>query len=168
MPVPKAFAAGLTFLVLLGVSVVLGQPASAPPDVRKLDPDVTVVRLLGPPEADGEYVVLRGGSDGDAAEDTVHLHDYARVYGVPWLYEHVVQDLLGCRSPQVVAQGVLVLRVASIYKKPARRRVNFPATDSRLQYRSTGVNRAPAGVPGSLNVVGGLRLALFKEIPHTL
>lgn len=67
---------------------------------------VTVVRLLGPPEADGEYVVLRGGSDGDAAEETVHLHDYARVYGVPGLYEHVVQDLLGCRSPQVVAQGL--------------------------------------------------------------
>jgi len=28
------------------------------------------------------------------------------VYGVPGLYEHVVQDLLGCRSPQVVAQGL--------------------------------------------------------------
>ena len=67
---------------------------------------VSVVRLLGPPEADGEYVVLRGGSDGDAAEETVHLHDYERVYGVPGLYEHVVQELLGCRSPQVAAKGL--------------------------------------------------------------
>ena len=67
---------------------------------------VSVVRLLGPPEADGEYVVLRGGSEGDAADETVHLHDYARVYGVPGLYEHVVQELLGCRSPQVAATGL--------------------------------------------------------------
>ena len=64
-----------------------------------------MVRLLGPPEADGEYVVLRE-SEGDSAEDTVHLHDYTRVYGVPGLYERVVQELLGCRSPQVAAQGL--------------------------------------------------------------
>jgi len=63
---------------------------------------VTVVRLVGPPEADDEYVVLREGAD----EEAVHLHDYTRVYGVPGLYEHVVQELLGCRSPQVAAQGL--------------------------------------------------------------
>ena len=66
---------------------------------------VTVVRLVGPPEADGEYVVLRQGSGADSAEETVHLHDYTRVYGVPGLYERVVQEMLGCRSPQVAAQG---------------------------------------------------------------
>lgn len=64
---------------------------------------VSVARLLGPPEADGEYVVLRTG----AAEETVHLHDYTRIYGVPGLYEHVVQGLLGCRSPQVATQGLM-------------------------------------------------------------
>jgi SAM-dependent methyltransferase len=68
---------------------------------------VSVVRLLGPPEADGEYVVLRTGPEDEAAEETVHLHDYTRVYGVPGLYEHVVQGLLGCRSPQVAAQGLV-------------------------------------------------------------
>ena len=46
MPVPKTFAAGLTFLMLLGVSGALAQRAGAPPEDRKLDPDVTVVRLL--------------------------------------------------------------------------------------------------------------------------
>lgn len=60
----------------------------------------TAVRLLGPPIVDGEYVAL-----GD--DDIVHLHDYARIYATPGLYEHVVQKRLQCRSPQVVADGFL-------------------------------------------------------------
>jgi hypothetical protein len=62
----------------------------------------TEVRLIGPPEADGEYVALGDGSGG---EEIVHLHDYARIYNVPGLYEHIVQDMLGCTSPQVVVDG---------------------------------------------------------------
>ena len=58
------------------------------------------VRLLGPPSVDGEYVAL-----GD--QEVVHLHDYARIYAVPGLYEHVVQEQLQCRSPQVAAEGLL-------------------------------------------------------------
>jgi SAM-dependent methyltransferase len=62
------------------------------------------VRLIGPPEADGEYVGLRLDRSGE--EDVVHLHDYPRLYAVSGLYEHVVQELLGCRSPQVAAAGL--------------------------------------------------------------
>jgi predicted TPR repeat methyltransferase len=58
------------------------------------------VRLVGPPSADGEYVAL-----GD--DELVHLHDYTRIYSVPGLYEHVVQEQLQCRSPQVAAEGFL-------------------------------------------------------------
>jgi SAM-dependent methyltransferase len=58
------------------------------------------VRLLGPPVTDGEYIGL---SD----HEVVHLHDYTRIYAVPGLYEHVVQDRLRCRSPQVAAAGFL-------------------------------------------------------------
>src|SRR6185312_427246 len=58
------------------------------------------VRLVGPPSVDGEYVAL-----GDS--ELVHLHDYARIYAVPGLYEHVVQEQLQCRSPQVAAEGFL-------------------------------------------------------------
>lgn len=58
------------------------------------------VRLVGPPSADGEYVAL-----GD--DEIVHLHDYTRIYSVPGLYEHVVQEQLQCRSPQVAAEGFL-------------------------------------------------------------
>ena len=58
------------------------------------------VRVLGPPETDGEYIAL-------SEHDIVHLHEYERVYAVPGLYEHVVQELLQCRSPQVAAEGLM-------------------------------------------------------------
>ena len=62
-----------------------------------------VVRLIGPPEADGEFVGLR---EAGAREEIVHLHDYERIYGVPGLYEHIVQQLLLCRSPQIATRGL--------------------------------------------------------------
>ena len=62
------------------------------------------VRLIGPPQADGEYVGLRPGDGED--EEIVHLHDYTRIYAIPGLYEHIVQDLLACRSPQVAAEAL--------------------------------------------------------------
>ncbi|MEU9875630.1 hypothetical protein [Streptomyces phaeochromogenes] len=58
------------------------------------------VRLLGPPETDGEYIAL-------SEHETVHLHEYTRIYAVPGLYEHVVQERLRCTSPQVAAAGFL-------------------------------------------------------------
>ena len=58
------------------------------------------VRLLGPPAVDGEYIAL-------SEHEIVHLHEYARIYAVPGLYEHVVQERLQCRSPQVAAAGFL-------------------------------------------------------------
>ena len=63
----------------------------------------TAVRLIGPPQADGEYVALR---DPTGAEEVIHLHDYARIYDVPGLYERIVQDMLECRSPQVAVDGL--------------------------------------------------------------
>jgi SAM-dependent methyltransferase len=58
------------------------------------------IRLVGPPSVDGECVAL-----GD--HEIIHLHDYARIYAVPGLYEHVVQEQLQCCSPQVAAEGFL-------------------------------------------------------------
>lgn len=62
-----------------------------------------MVRLIGSPQAAGEYVALQ--ADG-CDEVIVHLHDYARLYEVSGLYEHIVQELLGCRSPQVAVDGL--------------------------------------------------------------
>jgi predicted TPR repeat methyltransferase len=58
------------------------------------------IRLIGPPAADGEYFAVD-------EREIVHLHDYPRIYAVPGLYEHVVQERLRCRSPQVAAEGFL-------------------------------------------------------------
>lgn len=58
------------------------------------------VRLLGPPQTDGEYIAL-------SEHESVHLHEYTRIYAVPGLYEYVVQERLQCRSPQVAAAGFL-------------------------------------------------------------
>jgi hypothetical protein len=70
---------------------------------RSHDAARPVVRLIGPPTADGEYVALRtSGSD----EEIVHLHDYESFYRVPGLYEHIVQELLACRSPQVASDAL--------------------------------------------------------------
>jgi hypothetical protein len=78
----------------------------------------TRVRLIGPPQADGEYVALREGG----SEEIVHLHDYARLYRVPGLYEHIVQELLGCRSPQVAAEA-LARALKRLALEPARVRL---------------------------------------------
>jgi SAM-dependent methyltransferase len=52
-------------------------------------PDVFAgVRLLGPPVTDGEYIAL-------SEHEIVHLHEYARIYAVPGLYEHVAAARLG-------------------------------------------------------------------------
>ncbi len=51
-------------------------------------------------------------------EQIVHLHDYDRLYEVPGLYEHIVQQLLCCRSPQVAAGG-LALALGRLELDPA-------------------------------------------------
>src|SRR5438309_11033633 len=58
------------------------------------------IRLFGPPGTDGEYIAL-------SEHELVHLHEYTRIYAVPGLYEHVVQERLQCRSPEVAAAGFL-------------------------------------------------------------
>ena len=75
----------------------------------------TDVRLVGPPETSGEYVGLTTPGGG---EELVHLHDYERFYREPGLYERVVQDMLGCRSPQVAVDG-LALALAELQVDPA-------------------------------------------------
>ncbi len=39
----------------------------------------------------------------DGRSEELHLHDYARVYELPGLYERIVHDRLGCRSPERLA-----------------------------------------------------------------
>lgn len=49
-------------------------------------------------EQDQEWVVART----DGGWERIRLHDYARVFAVPGLYERWVYDVLQCRSPAVI------------------------------------------------------------------
>jgi SAM-dependent methyltransferase len=71
------------------------------PDPDLLDREFSV-RLIPESVQDGEsFELITGGRN-----DVVSLHDYARIYAVPGLYEEVVQVRLGCRSPQMTAELV--------------------------------------------------------------
>jgi predicted TPR repeat methyltransferase len=59
------------------------------------------------------FVVEHGGT-----RRTLRIHDYDDVYAVPGLYEHVVQDRLGCTSPQTLAAS-LGARVAAADQPPS-------------------------------------------------
>ena len=59
------------------------------------------------------FVLVRGGE-----RTTMRIHDYDDVYAVPGLYEHVVQERLGCTSPQTLAAS-LAGRVRAADEDPA-------------------------------------------------
>lgn len=74
------------------------QPEQLDPlEVADSDLDVAFpldVRL----EQDEEWFVV----EVDGKWRRLRLHDYAGIYSVPGLYERVVYDLLGCKSPEIV------------------------------------------------------------------
>ena len=120
---------------------------------------MVVVRLVGPPESEGEYVVVRSpGSD----EELVHLHDYERLYATPGLYEHVVQEVLQCRSPQVAADA-LAYALARLGIDPA----DVVLLDLGA---GTGIVGELANVAGVSTVIGldaleGARTACLRDRP---
>ncbi|MEV6930282.1 class I SAM-dependent methyltransferase [Dactylosporangium sp. NPDC051485] len=67
----------------------------------------TVELPEGASSRDESFVFVRDGH-----RELIHLHDYARIYTVPGLYERVVQDLLQCRSPTVAVDGTITAAAA--------------------------------------------------------
>lgn len=53
----------------------------------------------GRSQAEESFVLIRA----DGGRERIVLHDYARVYAVPGLYEEVVQHRLACASPRMLA-----------------------------------------------------------------
>ncbi|MGH2893636.1 MAG: hypothetical protein ACRDPM_10290, partial [Solirubrobacteraceae bacterium] len=49
----------------------------------------------------GDEVIRVTHPDGRTEE--LRLHDYARLYSLPGVYEQIVQDRLGCASPAMIA-----------------------------------------------------------------
>jgi SAM-dependent methyltransferase len=120
-----------------------------------------VVHLIGTPEADGEYVALQ--HDGDD-EVIVGLHDYARLYREPGLYEHIVQDLLDCRSPQVAAAGLA----------RALTRLRLDAADLTLLDLGAGtglvgelVHKLGGGAVVGVDALPAARAACLRDRPGT-
>lgn len=88
-----------------GGSRAAGSPATSPAArFAQVEPSSEWTVRLAARDDDGEerFVVHRDGRD-----EVFRLHDYAAVYRVPGLYEHVVQGLMRCTSPAV---AVRVLR----------------------------------------------------------
>ena len=56
--------------------------------------------MQGDPEVGSERIAVYHE---DGTIEQVALHDYARVYALPGVYEQIVQEDLGCRSPEHVA-----------------------------------------------------------------
>ncbi len=56
--------------------------------------------LQGDPAIGAERIVVYHP---DGRTEELMLHDYARVYALPGVYEEIVSDALGCRSPEQVA-----------------------------------------------------------------
>jgi hypothetical protein len=75
--------------------------------------------LQGDPEPGFERIAVYH-EDGTVEE--VALHDYARVYALPGVYEQIVQEDLGCRSPAQVAQ-MLARALAALGRDRADTRV---------------------------------------------
>ncbi len=59
------------------------------------------VLVDGTDPAIGQELIRIAYDDGRSEE--LHLHDYARVYEIPGLYERIVHGRLGCRSPERLA-----------------------------------------------------------------
>ena len=60
-----------------------------------------LVTAQGDPEIGAERIAVYHE---DGRTEEVALHDYARLYALPGVYEQIVQEDLGCRSPAVVAE----------------------------------------------------------------
>jgi hypothetical protein len=80
-------------------------------------PAFTIVAAAAPERPpDQEEVVVRFADDGH--EERVRVQDYARVYAVAGLYEAIVQDRLGCQTPDRVAS--MLARAARELDRPPR------------------------------------------------
>jgi hypothetical protein len=75
--------------------------------------------MQGDPEIGSERIAVYH-EDGTVEE--VALHDYARVYALPGVYEQIVQEDLGCRSPSHVA-GLLADALEALRRRPEQTQV---------------------------------------------
>ena len=93
---PRTFGAFMTSQMTSGADLTSGASSSlqaARSDLRIAVPDAHTRY----DQHEEWFLVQR-----DGVWEEMRLHDYDRVFAIPGLYERVVYDIFGCRSPEVV------------------------------------------------------------------
>jgi hypothetical protein len=80
-----------------------------------------IARLIGPPDADGEYIALGTGT---SDEEIVHLHDYERIYGAPVMFTIDERWMQTDGPGRIPSSGI---RAAQLRRAPVTARVALPA-----------------------------------------
>ena len=95
----------------------------------------------------GQEIIRVQFEDGSAEQ--LRLHDYDRLYALPGVYEQIVQERLGCRSPQQLA-GMLAAAIDGLGRRREAARVLDIAAGN--------------GVSGEALAAEGLRPVLGTDI----
>jgi hypothetical protein len=85
----------------------------------------------------------------DGRREELRLHDYARLYSFPGLYEQIVHDRLGCRSPDEIASMLADAADTIGFDRARLRVIDFAAGN---------------GVSGEALVAQGLKPVLGTDI----
>ena len=118
----------------------------------------------------GQEVILVGHDDGRVEQ--LHLHDYARLYSLPGVYEQIVHERLGCRSPARLA-AMLGEAVDELSADPAsgwRGRAAVRVLDIAAGNGVSGEALAAEGLGGSgrygTDIVPEAREAALRDRPE--
>ena len=115
--------------------------------------------MQGDPEPGAERISVYHD---DGTVEEVALHDYARVYALPGVYEQIVQEDLGCRSPAQVARMLTGALDALGRERAAARVIDIAAGNgvSGEALRAVGVD-----VVLGTDIVPEARAAALRDRP---
>jgi hypothetical protein len=115
--------------------------------------------MQGDPEIGTERIAVYH-EDGTVEE--VALHDYARVYALPGVYEQIVQEDLGCRSPTHVA-GMLAGALGALGRDLSQTRVIDVAAGNGIS--GEALRAAGMDVVLGTDIVPAAREAALRDRP---
>lgn len=113
------------------------------------------------PEIGRELILVRC-DDGRVRE--LRLHDYEAVYELPGLYEQIVSERLGCRSPQVLA-GMLGAAVDALGCDRGEVRVLDVAAGNGVSGEALAAAGLGAGGRYGTDIVAAARAAALRDRP---
>jgi hypothetical protein len=118
-----------------------------------------LVTAQGNPEVGAERIAVYHD---DGRTEEVALHDYARLYALPGVYEQIVQEDLGCRSPAVVGE-MLAAALDDLGRARASSRVIDIAAGNGVSGEALAANGVTA-VLGT-DIVPEARAAALRDRP---